>query len=523
MTISSVEARGVTYISNGTPSALAVPFPFFELDVYVDGEIVPEADYSVDGGKGTTGTVTFISHPAANASITISSATRAVQEMDLVDVSAFPAETLEKAFDRLTLIAQDYSIGLERALRIPVGSAEPLEAMSLSPIGGLPVFDATTGLAALEVPNGLADGGYVNLTAAGVARVIQLTESVSQVVSQLAPATGADVATTPIVVPASSGSLMYSGAGAPSSTLGVVGSFYFDSQNSVMYGPKTSEGWGDGTTLRGFNPRGAYSGATEYNQDDLVIDQGSTWRLKVSTSTGNAPPTLPTTSNTQWEIFAQVGDDGEDGDDGDAATVTVGTVTTVAFGQPATVTNVGTSAAAVLNFEIPAGEDGTGTGDVTGPASSVAGNIPSFSDTGGKDLSDSGVAISAVVVSSDIGSSVQAYDADTLKADTADVLTAGFAATVYNAGTQSSGTFTPDEANGNMQRAVNGGAHTLAPPSNDCTMVIQYTNNGSAGAITTSGFTKVSGITPGTVDGDDFIAYITKINGFSHLSWVALQ
>src|SRR5690606_12325756 len=60
-----------------------------------------------------------------------------------------------------------------------------------------------------------------------------------------------------------------------------------------------------------------------------------------------------------------------------------------------------------------------GAGDVTGPASSTAGNLPSFSDTGGKDLDDSGIAAADVVVASDIanmlettdiGVSVQAYD-----------------------------------------------------------------------------------------------------------------
>ena len=100
-----------------------------------------------------------------------------------------------------------------------------------------------------------------------------------------------------------------------------------------------------------------------------------------------------------------------------------------------------------------------------------------------------------------LGSVVQPYDADTLKADTADVLTAGFAVSIHDAGTKSSGTYTPDEADGNMQKFVNGGAHTLAAPANDCTLVLQQTNNASAGTITTSGFT--------IVDGDDF----TTTNG----------
>lgn len=48
---------------------------------------------------------------------------------------------------------------------------------------------------------------------------------------------------------------------------------------------------------------------------------------------------------------------------GDAATITVGTVTTLPAGSDATVTNSGTSHAAVFNFGIPKGADGTGSVD----------------------------------------------------------------------------------------------------------------------------------------------------------------
>lgn len=124
-------------------------------------------------------------------------------------------------------------------------------------------------------------------------------------------------------------------------------------------------------------------------------------------------------------------------------------------------------------------------------------------------------------------SQVNTLPGTVLKSDTAANLTKGFTSTAFDAGTKSSGTFTPDPANGNLQRAVNGGAHTLAPPSTGSgdavSLVIQYTNNGSAGTITTSGFTKVTGSSLTTTNGDDFMFYITVINGFSVLNVVALQ
>jgi len=101
-------------------------------------------------------------------------------------------------------------------------------------------------------------------------------------------------------------------------------------------------------------------------------------------------------------------------------------------------------------------------------------------------------------------------------------LTGGIAASAYDAGTKTSGTYTPDEGDGHFQYAINGGAHTLAPPTNNCTMIVQYTNNGSAGAITTSGFTYVTGAFT-TTNGDDFMCQIIKNNGFSWLHIEAMQ
>lgn len=93
----------------------------------------------------------------------------------------------------------------------------------------------------------------------------------------------------------------------------------------------------------------------------------------------------------------------------------------------------------------------------------------------------------------------------------------------YNAGTQSSGTFTPTYTNGNTQTATNGGAHTFAPQSGNGSIVVHYTNNSSAGSIATSGFTIVTGDSLTTTDSDEFLFYSVVIGSVSHLNIVALQ
>lgn len=78
--------------------------------------------------------------------------------------------------------------------------------------------------------------------------------------------------------------------------------------------------------------------------------------------------------------------------------------------------------------------------------------------------------------------------------DTADqTVTGGARVTSLSDGTKSSGTYTPDPGDRPMIHITNGGAFTLAPGSNTGFYLLDITNNGSAGAITTSGWTKVTG------------------------------
>lgn len=111
---------------------------------------------------------------------------------------------------------------------------------------------------------------------------------------------------------------------------------------------------------------------------------------------------------------------------------------------------------------------------------------------------------------------------DTLYLTIGSTLASGYSCTPYNAGTKSSGTFTPAASNGNQQYCTNGGAFTLAPPSTATSIVLEVTNNGSAGAITTSGFTKVLGSFT-TTNGHKFVCNIIKTQSYSLLQIQGLQ
>jgi hypothetical protein len=124
-----------------------------------------------------------------------------------------------------------------------------------------------------------------------------------------------------------------------------------------------------------------------------------------------------------------------------------------------------------------------------------------------------------------VTSAIQTQLDNRVTANADDALTGGYTTTADDDGTFSTGTYTPTPAGGNMKRIINGGAFTLAAPtaSGDYTLVVQITNNATAGAITLSGFSRSIGNPFTTTNGHDFFVNITKLNGFTLANVVALQ
>ena len=172
--------------------------------------------------------------------------------------------------------------------------------------------------------------------------------------------------------PGASGNGILSGTGSPAAGLGVNGDWYIDTGADAIYGPKTAGAWGSPTSLVG--PAGA-AGATGSQGPAATIAVGT-----VTTGAAGSSASIVNSGTTGAAVFdftiprgevgntGPTGATGSTGPQGQAATISVGSVTTGAAGGSASVTNTGTSSAAVLAFTIPRGDTGSaGAAGETGP------------------------------------------------------------------------------------------------------------------------------------------------------------
>ncbi len=154
----------------------------------------------------------------------------------------------------------------------------------------------------------------------------------------------------------------------------------------------------------GFTFRGDYVGATAYLKDDVVVNQNSAW-IALQTTTGNAPPTLPTTSNAQWKLLV-LGKTGKwRGDYVGGDTYIVGD--TVLFNNSTwiaiapTTGNAPPALPTTVNtwWQLQAAK---GTGDVSGPATNANGNLALWDGVNSKTLKDGGPITAAGIALSNI-------------------------------------------------------------------------------------------------------------------------
>lgn len=131
MTISTTTSR-TSYNGNGVTTLFSVPFRFFQnSDLVVQlvtnstgasTTLVLTTHYTVSGADSEAGgSLMMLTPPAVGQTLVIRRVIAATQEVDYVAGDPFPAETHERALDRLTMLSQQGEEVNSRSLTLPAG------------------------------------------------------------------------------------------------------------------------------------------------------------------------------------------------------------------------------------------------------------------------------------------------------------------------------------------------------------------------------------------------------------------
>jgi len=144
MTVSS-DVNRISYAGNGSTTVFPVNYYFLEnshLQVILITSAGVETiqtlttNYTVTGaGNEAGGSVTMLVAPPVNVTIVIQRSVPATQETDYLANDPFPAESHERALDKLTMLAQQNEREIDRALKIPLASVATTSTELPIPVG----------------------------------------------------------------------------------------------------------------------------------------------------------------------------------------------------------------------------------------------------------------------------------------------------------------------------------------------------------------------------------------------------
>lgn len=170
MTVSTTESR-IGYNGNGATTAFAFPYRFLvNTDLVVTlvradtTQVVQtlNTDYTVTGaGDDAGGTVTMVVPPATGQQLVIVRDVPLTQETDYISGDPFPAETHERALDKLTMISQRLNNLISRSIRLSDADLLVSSTILPSPIANATLVWNATGTALI---NGVGSGEFVGLS-----------------------------------------------------------------------------------------------------------------------------------------------------------------------------------------------------------------------------------------------------------------------------------------------------------------------------------------------------------------------
>ncbi len=177
MTISAYSPSGPFTGNAVVGQAFTVSFEFFATseivvtsrvtETGVEATLVETTDYTVatTGSSPFTGaTVTLVGSLAATSTVLFTRTTDQVQETDYVEGGAFPAETTEDQFDKLTTMVQENQAQIARVPLVPITDDTPGPLPNaIDRAGGFAAYDANGDPTVVTsvLPNDAAVSGFI--------------------------------------------------------------------------------------------------------------------------------------------------------------------------------------------------------------------------------------------------------------------------------------------------------------------------------------------------------------------------
>lgn len=291
MTVETTDNR-ISHAGNGITTDFSFPYLFFvnsDLEVLEVDDVtavetikVLDTDYTVTGsGADAGGTVTATTAPATGKTWVIIRELDGTQGLDLVENDSLPAEEVERAFDRTTMLTQQNATNIARALRFPDGYTGGASLIMPAPTA-LKTFRWNVTADALEETDDPAISAVDAAASAAAAAASETAAAAS------AGAASSDAAATAEDAVATAADRVQTGLDATSSA----GSASSAAASALAADVAKIE-W-----------QGAWSGATTYNISDAVEDGGTSY-ICTADHTNQQPPNA-----SFWDVLAEKGVDG---------------------------------------------------------------------------------------------------------------------------------------------------------------------------------------------------------------------
>jgi len=159
MTISTTASR-ISYNGNGATTAFSFPYRFLAngdltvIKVAADGTettLTLNTNYTVTGAnEDAGGTVTLSVAPLSGQRVVIFRSVSITQEVDYITGDPFPAETHERALDRLTMVAQQQQDAIDRSAKLSETSTADADTLIANINSLAAIEDDVSAVAAID-------------------------------------------------------------------------------------------------------------------------------------------------------------------------------------------------------------------------------------------------------------------------------------------------------------------------------------------------------------------------------------